>query len=349
MKTDVLVVGAGPAGSRISKLLADEGLDILMVDKKRDAGKHACSGLFSNKIKKFVKIPKEILEHKVKGATFHSPNFDFDVRRNATQALVVDRPRFDKFMLDEAKSSGVKVLLGEGFKGLSRSDGSIKAKTSKRIINAKIVIGCDGAGSAVRSSAKLGGTLTFIKGIISYFDVKDDSELVELYYGNKIAPGFFAWKIPRGDKIELGLGTTGNHLNLFKKFVSSHDLNPGKFFAHPILFGEQRSVGDNVMLLGDAAAQVKPFSGGGVVYSMVAAEIAKKAVISCIENKDVSEKALKKSYEIPWKKKLWPNIETGLGIRQTLDSMSDEEFDVFFGAVSEHVEEIKELGDMDFL
>lgn len=355
MNFDVLIIGAGPIGSSLACKLSSFGLKVALADKKTTIGKHACSGLFSRRITKYFDLEDDMIENVVEGAIFHTKSCDFEVRKGKPEALVVDRLKFDRFILKKAADSGAHTFFGARLISCVCADDSIRANidTPKgpREITANLIVGADGAASTVRQAFSLKGDLRYVNGILSYYPMKNTSPLVELYYGPGTAPGFFAWKIPRGNRTEFGLATDirHNHLEYFRRFLKKFNLELSDFYAHPICFGKQQSAAERVLLAGDAAAQVKPLSGGGIIYGMICVDIAAKAISCAFDKDDFTEEFLKKHYDDKWKQKLMPKIELGLGIRNTLDSLNDRELDTFFGMLKEQKGAIESLGDMDFL
>lgn len=355
MNFDVLIIGAGPVGSSLACKLSSFGLKVALADKKTTIGKQACSGLFSRRITKYFDLEDDMIENVVEGAVFHTRSCDFEVRKGKPEALVVDRLKFDRFILKKAADSGAHTLFGTRPISYMRTNEGIKtylgnAKSSLEI-TAKLIIGADGASSTVRQAFNLKSNLRYVNGILSYYPIKNTSPLVELYYSPNIAPGFFAWKIPRGNRTEFGLATDTqhNHLEYFKRFLKKFNLKLSRFYAHPICFGNQKSVSDRALLIGDAAAQVKPFSGGGIIYGLLCADIAAKAISQAFDKNDFREEFLKEHYEDKWKQKLMPKIELGLGIRNILDTLNDRELDTFFEMLKDQKNAIESLGDMDFL
>ena len=349
LKTDILIVGAGPAGTYLAEKLASKGIKIVIIEKKKEIGKHACSGLVSTRIENHVDIEKSLIENRIKGATFHSKDTELTIKRDKAQAYVLNRPAFDKRMAERAESAGAKIITGNAFENYKIKDNHAYATTSKGMIESKIIIGCDGTGSEVRKEAGLDSKKQQVNGIIGYTDEKNDSDLVQLFYGKDTAPGFFAWKIPRGKRTEYGLASDKNHLDYFRKFTHMHKVKISNVHIHPICFGIlEKTATDNILLLGDSALQVKPFSGGGIIYSFICADIASEVITSAIENNDFSSSALKK-YDQRWKSILAEKIELGLGMRNTLNSLSDSELDTFFSFLSENRKSIELFGDMDFL
>lgn len=349
MKADVLIVGGGPIGTYLASILSKKGLKIAIIDKKSNIGKEACSGLISTKLKKYVPIKEEFLENKIKGAIFYTPNYKLELKKNRTQAYVINRPKFDKYLLKQAKNNGVKIFLKTSFHDFKLSEEGIIIKTNKGNFDSKLLIGADGALSLVRRNSKLKGNLKIINGILAYYPEKNYSDLVELFFGKKIAPNFFAWKIPRGKTTEYGLATNKNHIEYFKRFLKSQGLKFGKFHTHPICYGEQNSVSNRMLLIGDAAAQVKPFSGGGIIYGLISAKIASNAIIKAFNKENFTEEFLRKNYDLIWKKKLLDKINLGINIRNLLNQLNDRELTELFKTLKEEQQAIKKFADMDFL
>ena len=350
LNTDILIVGAGPIGTYLAEKLASKGISALVIDKKKEIGKHACSGLVSTRLDSFVDLEESLIEHKIKGSIFNSKKEKFAIKKDEVQAYVLDRVAFDQFMARRAKSSGAKILMDTPFLDYEIKENYVYTSTSNETIRSKLIIGCDGAGSLVRRRSGLSeGTVKTVNGILGYADEKNNSDLVELFYGKDIAPGFFAWKIPRGNKTEYGLASDKNHIKHFNQFLLEHKVKIDKTYTHPICFGFlDNTVADNVLLLGDSALQVKPFSGGGIIYGLVCADIA----VEVIENafaKNSFDKSVLLDYDKRWRQRLKDKIDLGLGIRKTLDSLSDSELDTFFLMLLKNRKDIETSGDMDFL
>ncbi|MCK5334122.1 MAG: NAD(P)/FAD-dependent oxidoreductase [Candidatus Aenigmarchaeota archaeon] len=348
-QAQVSIIGAGPIGSYLSKKLAQKGIDTALIDRKNAVGKYACSGLISKRITSFVRMNSAFLEHKIYGAVFHSPDNSFTLRRNTTQAYVVDRPLFDKHLFSEAVRAGAKTFLGAPAEKICVLKDAVECTAGQEKITSKMVVGCDGACSFLRNHLGFFGKTRLVNGIMSYVDECNSSPLVELYYGKRVAPGFFAWKIPRGKRTEYGLAAKENHISYFKKFLSSEGVLFEKYYAHPIVFGEQESCKERAILVGDAAAQVKPFSGGGLIYGFISADIAARAIKKAFDKDDFSKEFFQKEYEARWHKKLISKIRMGGALRGILDSLDNSELDALFGALSEEKKSMEKIGDMDFL
>ncbi|MBU4300530.1 MAG: NAD(P)/FAD-dependent oxidoreductase [Nanoarchaeota archaeon] len=343
---DIIIAGAGPVGAHLAYLLSKKGLSVLVLEKKRAPGKSACSGLISLRLKKLIPLDNSFVEHLIYGATFHSKNTYLTVEKKKPVAYVINRVLFDRHMIMLAEKTGAKIVLGEPFESYSIKENRIVVNEKYR---AEMLVGADGAASAVRRLSGLKGKLCLINGIISIFSEPSIYRTVDVFYGKSIAPGFFAWRIPRGKSIEYGLASNKNHIAYFEKFLKQHNRMLGKYYTHPIVFGQTETVGDRVILVGDAALQVKPFSGGGVIYGLMCAKIADKAITNAFKKDDFSKAFFEKNYDGLWKEKLMEPIKNGKLVREMLNSLDDEELDAFFELAAKRKDDIGSFGDMDFL
>ncbi len=347
---DVVIAGAGPVGAHLAQILSGKGLSVFVIEKKKQPGKYACSGLISARLKHLVPLNPSFIEHRVYGAAFHSKSASFSVEKKKAAAYVINRPLFDRHLISVAEGAGAKILLGEALESYSIEKNAV-------VVNqkycAKLLVGADGAGSTVRRLSGLKGKMHSVNGIISIFSEPSIGRTVDVFYGKSVAPGFFAWRIPRGASVEYGLASNSssskNHIHYFKKFLKQHNRKIAKFHSHPIVFGQQETAGERVILLGDAALQVKPFSGGGVIYGLMCAKIAAKAIERAFKKDDFSKAFFEKNYDAVWKKKFADPIENGKLVREMMNSLDDDELDAFFELAGKRKDAIAAFGDMDFL
>ena len=99
---DVIVIGAGPAGSQTAWLLKKANLDVKVLEARDRVGLPVqCSGLISKNIDRFVKVPDSCIENNVKGAVVHGPDgMDIELLKSSTAAYVLDRERLDSFLAE---------------------------------------------------------------------------------------------------------------------------------------------------------------------------------------------------------------------------------------------------------
>jgi flavin-dependent dehydrogenase len=229
-------------------------------------------------------------------------------------------------------------------------DDCIKIKTDKNIYSSKILIGADGPNSTIRKQMKIKQKKSII-GVQSRVRGKFNSDSVELWFGSKVCPNFFAWVVPENENVaRIGLATNGNLMRFYNNFLKKrigYVKKPDVVGRIP--YGLLNITSDNrIMLVGDAASQVKPFSGGGIIYGLIAAEICAEACKKALENDKFDKKFLKENYDDKWKKKLSLPIKGGLMLRKLFNILPDFAINIGFYTAG-HSKKIVEKWDMDLL
>ena len=318
---DVIIVGAGPAGCRTAEIVAKKGYEVLVLEEHPRIGKPTqCTGLVSKNI---GKIPKEIVVNKIKRARFCCGNGFFEIE-SKQKMILLDREKYDVWLAEKAKKAGVKFKLSTRFLGFENG----KVLTNKEKIETKILVGADGPNSSVAKAVGIELPKNLLFALQVNVNSKFDSDLVELWFGKDIAPGSFAWVVPENEKVaRVGLLTEKNpnfYLeNFLKKRFGKIEIKnkTGDFLRYGII---KKSVSNRVLLVGDAACQIKPFSGGGLVYNKISSEIAGKAIVKSLEENDFSEEFLLENYEKKWKEKLFWPIMRGLAFKWIFSKISKQ-------------------------
>lgn len=333
---DVIITGAGPVGLYLASLL-EKRLNVLVLDKSRELGKKADSGLYSLNLGDFIPFKKEWIEHQVSGATFHSPREQIEFRKPATAAYVVDREKFQLWLSRQLKS---KILLKTFVKEIEINK-NVKIKTTQGTFESKMLIGCDGASSFVRKHFGV-APQELVNGIIGITKEKNTNDFVDLYFDTeRIKDGFF-WKIPRGETTEYGaLGKNVNFLDL-ENFFKIKKYEKRAAFMNVGLF---KTYFPRTILVGEAAGQVKPWSFGGIIFGFTCSQIARDVIFEAFRKNDFSEEFLKK-YDELWKKKIGKTIRLGLRLREMLKEMDNEKLDRYF-RLAKKIPFLNKL-DMDF-
>ncbi|MBI2084737.1 MAG: NAD(P)/FAD-dependent oxidoreductase [Candidatus Aenigmarchaeota archaeon] len=276
-----------------------------------------CTGLVSWRTPETVKLPKELIVNKLDKGKFFSPDESWFELKSKKEVYVLDRPGLDKFLFDEAKKEGAEVKT-ERFENFTRSNVHIKVKTSKGVYETKLLIGADGANSLVAQTAGLEIPKNIYVGMQTTA-IGDFEQCAELWFGKNIAPNFFAWVVPENENVaRIGLAASSTPKVYYEKFLKSrlghNGLKPD--VAGVIRFGVMKdTVADNVMLVGDAACQIKAFSGGGITYGLIGAQVCADAVEKSFEENKFDYEFLKNVYDKEWKKKLVPGINKGMLFR----------------------------------
>jgi geranylgeranyl reductase family protein len=316
---DVVIVGAGSAGCRTAKIVARRGYEVLVLEEHPKIGKPTqCTGLVSKRI---GKIPKEIVVNKIKRAKFCCGKGYFEVK-SKQKMLLLDREKYDIWLAERAEKAGAKFKLSTRFLGFKDD----KVLTSKGRIETKILVGADGPNSSVAKAAGIELPKNFLFALQVDVNSRFDSELVELWFGDDVAQGSFAWVVPENEEVaRVGLLTEKNPNFYLEKFLKKRfgkieaKNKTGDFLRYGMI---EKSVSNRVLLVGDAACQIKPFSGGGLVYNKICSEIAGKAIIKSLKENDFSEEFLLENYEKKWKEKLfWPMMQ-GLAFKWVFSKIS---------------------------
>ncbi|MFB6191080.1 MAG: geranylgeranyl reductase family protein [Candidatus Nanohaloarchaea archaeon] len=310
---DLVVVGAGPVGSHLAKQFSDRENDILVIERSEEIGKPlACSGHVSPDIWDFV--PEDardrLYQNEIRGARFHSGGKEYRFFRDETVSYVIDRIELDKVKAEQAREAGAKYRLGEEVREVEELKDRVKVVTDEEEYEARMVAGCDGAGSKVREEAGLGEPGKFYQGILGFSDEDDGSDFVDVHLE---VPEFFGWRIPRGDSVEYGAAVPRgeNPVEWLEKVTGKHGAEVEDICAGAIPVGPVDSaVSRRVFLAGDAAGQTKPFTGGGILYGMRAAEAAAETI-------DVERPGTLQDYERAWRQELGRDIRVGEFIRKT--------------------------------
>ncbi|NOR85679.1 geranylgeranyl reductase family protein [archaeon] len=345
---DVLIVGAGSAGSTIAKHIAKKGYDVILVDSRENPGTpQQCSGLFSKNILELTTLKKNEILKEIKGAVIYSPSKNkLEIKTKKTQAYVVDRTVFDYRLAIEAKSTGAILKTKTRLIDCKKNTAYFSNETK---IKYKIIVGADGPNSTVAKIYEYPKLEKKIVGIINLYDKTQKQDFVELYLGNKVAPGFFAWKIPRKTDYELGIATELNTKKFFEKFKKNKTFAKNISTTAGVIPLECRKITviKNSLLVGDAAGHTKATTGGGVVMGMRAATIAANCVCDALKNDNLK---LLKSYEKLWRKEIGRDLKYAQMFRKFLNSLNDKQLDkfVYISSRKEVTDFLKKHGDMDY-
>ena len=341
----VIIVGAGPSGCLVGKIIAEKGYDVLILEEHSEIGKPVqCTGLVSQRI---GKIPKEIVVNKIKKAKFFSKGKFFEIK-SKKKVFLLDREKYDKYLARKAERAGAKIKLNTRFLNFK----NCKVMTSKRTYETKILVGADGPNSTVAKVCKISLPKNLLKAVQVKVKSSFVKDTVELWFGSDIAPGLFVWVVPENEEIaRVGLMTHLNPNKFFDKFLEKRFENCKVFgrCGDVIRYGLiKKSVSNNVLLVGDAACQVKPFSAGGLVYGKICAEIVGKACVKALEENNFSERFFLENYEKKWKKKLGFSIKQGLLMKKFFSKIQDKPF-AFDLIKNLGISKLAAFLDMDFL
>ena len=346
-KYDVVVIGAGPAGSVAARFAAENGASVLMLERDREPGipVRCAEGVSLNGIKPFIEIDERWIASQIDIARLHSPDGNEAFMHNNGKGYVLERRIFDTALCELACEKGAEFLTKADALDLIKEDGKITGVKYKHLgelreVKCNIVIGADGIESRVGRWAGIDTTLKLedLDTCVQYTlaNIKVDKSCCDFYFGNEVSPGGYLWIFPKSDTTaNVGIGVSG-HLShehgpkeLLDKFVAEKFPNASKtytvFGGVPTAKTLKEIVKDNVMIVGDAARQVNPITGGGIVQGMIAGSIAGKVAADAVKASDYSKKFLK-VYKTEWDKRLGNNQKVHYSLKEKFFKMPDEKF-----------------------
>ena len=361
---DVAVVGAGPAGSRTARDAAAAGLRVKLLEEHRAIGVPShCSGLISLRTLKEAGIGEEAIINRISGAFIHTQNgSEVGIGGASTRAVAIDRVRWDETLCEQAQAAGADLVRAR-LVHVQRENGGVRLHTQTdgraATLTARLVVGADGAHSRVARSLGLPGPRekVYCLGIEGRLQTPRD-DFVHVFVGQELAPGWFGWIIPTGDgRVRAGIGSQNGRkpIECYRRLQDAFPrllagLEPCRFYGGTIpLDFAPRSYADNVLLVGDAAGQVKPFSGGGIYTGLVAARHAAGAVTSAFAAGDFSARHLAR-YERSWKKEIGRELIRSLRLRHFGLALTDAQVERVVAAL--HNRGLQALaarhGDIDY-
>ena len=356
---DVVVVGAGPAGSTTARILARKGYKTAIIERRSKIGVPIhCGELLptipelldifprSKRLEHLGNVPKEFVTNKTSRTQLISPQghaVEFKFGTN-----IIDRTKYDQYLAHQASDAGCEIFLQSTVLDRSETNGlKIKSKIGPNQLDARIVVGADGPSSLI--SKTLGNSYSSpehdLSPSINFImkDVECDEAVVQMYFGKDIAPGGYSWIIPKGDSMaNVGFGirrcisTPGTSLLTYlKHFISKNkiaapQLKRAKVVSRvgaiiPVAGPVPTTSSENAVLVGDAAGHVMASNGGGIPTALSGGSIAGHVIAAHLERQTPLS-----TYDRIWKYEFEKELNTALSVLRIADSvmLSDSLTDV---------------------
>jgi digeranylgeranylglycerophospholipid reductase len=334
---DVAIIGAGPAGSSTAFYAARTGLRVLIVDQRKSIGEPVQCGEFIPTTKEMesmfprvknqselFNIDDSLIKMRTNKIKYISPKMkEYEI---AFEGFTVDRRFFDKYLVKKATDAGAELRTSTKFLSLNCN----RVELDKGEIETKVIVGADGFASNVAKSAGMKVVDLLCPCILGQVEGEFEP-IVEMFFGS-IAPGGYAWVIPKKNSANVGLGIqkTSNIalrkiLNKFLKLRKLKDIHTISVGFVPISGPIPQTVKNNVIIVGDAAGQVMATNGGGIPISMICGRLAGNVISEHIKNNVLLEQ-----YEKQWRNAVGPELKNALEIKKMFDKVFKRNFTLEF-------------------
>ena len=342
------MIGGGPVGSRVAYRLADMGKRVIILEQKASlAGPVCCTGIISQECVSRFAIDRSLIIKEANSARVFSPSGRLlSLKRTEPQACIVDRSAFNVALAGLAQKRGVEYVSNAPVKNIDVQNDLVRVKVAAGrpvggldVFEARAVVIAAGSSSKLVEELGFGRAGDFAMGVQTTVETIGMDE-VEVYLGHKIAPAFFAWLVPISPRQAL-VGLLARYRSGFylKRLISSLAAR-GKIasseaeliFARVPLKPVSRTYNKRIIVVGSAAGQVKPTTGGGIYYGLLCADIAADNLHRALESDNLSAKSLS-AYEKDWKNKLGRELKVGYWSRKFYELLSDRQIDRIFDII----------------
>lgn len=336
---DTIIVGAGLTGSYIAYSLASLGYKVAVFEEHERIGEPVqCTGIIGAEcLERFLLFEGTVLAEVSSARLFSPSRNEIRVVRDNVQAYIIDRAAFDRALAEKAQGQGAHYLIGSRVRDVTVCSNSVRIETeSQQAFETKTVVIASGFGSKIPQKLGLGKVNDFVRGAQAEVTIDGLCE-IEVYFDQAVAPGFFAWFVPTAEqKALVGLlsrRNPGGHLRdlLSSLFQQGRIASPeakityGGIPLKPL----PKTYGERVIVVGDAAGQVKPTTGGGVYYGLLCAEMAADTLNQALATDIFSEK-LFSGYQKAWQEKIGWELKIGYLARRFYGRLTNRQIDYLF-------------------
>ena len=341
---DVIIIGAGPCGSHIARDLSRLGYRVVVVEKNVQPGDNVCcTGIISQECLRAFAFDDNLVLRQANSAKLISASGKcLRLQREAPVAAIIDRPRLNISLARQAEEAGARYLFGatatDIVAGADVVEVSINGQRKETVLKAEAIVIATGFGSKLPGKLGLGEIGQFTVGAQAEVTTYGVDE-VEIYLDRELAPGAFAWLVPTSDGRGLAGLLTQRRADFRLKNLLDTLYRQGKIASRQMLLGHgliplrplAKSYADRVLVIGEAAGQVKPTSGGGIYYGLLCADIASEVLHKAFLKGDLSATTLS-AYQKRWRARLNRELTLGYWARSLFARLSDKNIDYLFRA-----------------
>lgn len=338
---DVIVVGAGPAGSTAAKCISEKGFNVLLLDKERFPRPKPCGGgVPISTLKRFPYLQDyDLIECYSYGGFIHSPSLKYSLKLDEEKPIggTFSREKFDHGLTRIAVENGTHFIDGKTAIDvkISKDKAQVFLKDGSSF-ESKIIIGADGVSSIIAKKSGL-GTFKKIINVCVFQEYNVGKKTVEKYSTEKRALHIhlmydgiagYAWLFPKKECFNIGIGEflpLKKHSTRKKKLIDVYKsyfelLKQKKLIPKDLAIGRckggvvpsfplKKTYSDRLLLCGDAAGFINPVSGGGIYFAMVSGELAAGVTTKALESDDFHGSFLSQ-YQTLWKEDFGKDLHT---------------------------------------
>lgn len=333
---DVVIVGAGPAGSMTARGLAEQGHDVVVLEEHQETGLPAhCTGLLGMEAFDEFDLPRQTILSRASSARFWGGDgTSVQVQSERVEAAVIDRAGLDQWLADRAVGAGAELRRDWRAERIDiASDRVMVSDAAGRTVVARSLVLACGASYRFHRALDLGVPQAYMQS--AQFETRFPiAPQVQVRLGREVAPGGFAWLVSfdrAGEPFaRIGLMCETDGRQHFEHFVArlceeagldAATLPPPRRKFLP-LAPIAKTYADRVLAVGDAAGLVKPTTGGGIYYGMISGALAADVLGSALRSDRLAARELKK-YEKRWRRRLGSEIRVGLAFRHIAERLDD--------------------------
>ncbi|HXN05659.1 MAG TPA: NAD(P)/FAD-dependent oxidoreductase [Nitrospiria bacterium] len=345
---DVIIIGGGLSGSFTAFLLSQFGLKVTVLEEHPETGSpRFCTGIVGTEAFKRFSLPTVPIQNSYSSAIFHSPyGNSVRISHPGIQAVVVDRTKFDQELSEMAIRAGASYRYQTRGIALSTGPGGveivIEREKKRETLTAKTAVLATGTWYGLHTRLGLSRPKQHLDTAQVEVDIADLDD-VELFFGRDIAPGSFGWAAPLSPgRARIGVSAyrnAGFYLEglLQSRFLAGRigPVDPKSIRRKVIPVAPmKRSYGNRYLVVGDAAGQVKPTTGGGIYYGLLSAELAAHNLNDAFMSGDFSEQHFSR-YHQAWQDNIGTELRTGRIARAILAAIPDSMIDSLIQTMSE--------------
>lgn len=343
---NTIIVGAGPVGSYLAEKLAQLGYKVLVLDKKMAAGQDVCcTGIIGKECLDLLSIDNGLIMRQADSAKFlASSGKSLRLQRDDEVAYVVDRPALDLALATRAQAAGADYLFSAQVMDIQIEPDCLRLVVDccgqGKAFEAMTSVVATGFGSPLPANLGLGKINDFIIGAQAEVSVNGLDE-VEVYFDQTLAPGGFAWLVP----VRNSRGLAGLMVNKQPEWHLSKLLSTlkaqGKVVSTEAVPGYglipirslPRTYADRILVVGEAAGQVKATTGGGIYYGLLCADIAADCLHQAFLVNDFSASKLA-CYQKQWRTMLGKELQTGYWARRLYQKLGNRQIERLHNFIS---------------